>query len=181
MTSAALFAATKTRKHTIPSGDAGTRAMIDSMKRNVARDYLKPIVRLKAVEIVRGLPARQDAQQIAAIRAWMQQHFSFLRDPRGAELNYSPEWMLREIANTGVMNADCDDAAVLSATLAKAIGLRARFVCLAFFSKSAGFSHVYTDLASPIGKTPTWHEMDVTRGAQSIPVDQIARRLEAEV
>jgi transglutaminase-like putative cysteine protease len=180
MTSA-LYSATKSRQHTIPSGDAGTRAMIDSMKRNVARDYLKPVVRLKAVEIVKGLPARQDDQQIAAIRAWLQQHFSFLRDPRGAELNYSPEWMLREIANTGVMNADCDDAAVLAATLGKAIGLRARFVCLAFFSKSAGFAHVYTDLASPIGKSPTWIEMDVTRGAQSIPVSQISRRMEAEV
>jgi transglutaminase-like putative cysteine protease len=181
MTATALFATTKTRKHTIPSGDAGTRAMLDSMKRNVARDYLKPIVRLTAVEIVRGLPARQDGQQIAAIRDWMVQHFQFLRDPRGAELNYSPEWMIREVQKTGVMNADCDDAAVLAASLGKAIGLRARFVCLAFFSKSAGFSHVYTDLASPIGKSPKWVEMDVTRGAQSIPVSQISRRMEAEV
>lgn len=166
----------------IPDGDAGTRAMIASMQRNVARDYVKPIVRLTAVDIVRWLTVRDDAAQCQAIRDWMRDHVHFLRDPKGAELNHSPEWMLKQIQAQGITNVDCDDAAVLSAALGKSIGLRARFVCVAFHSRRAGFAHVWTDLASPIKAKPVWLDMDVTRAqAAPIPNSVISRRMEAEV
>lgn len=154
--------------------------MVQSMRRNVARNYLKPEVRAQAVDIVRYLPARQDRQHLTAIRDWLKDRVKFLRDARDAEQNFEVTWMLKQIEHYGFVNVDCDDAAVLAAALGKSIGLRARFVCAAFGSKLAGFAHVWTDLSSPIGK-PDWLDMDVTRAQQNLPIGGISRTMETEV
>lgn len=147
--------------------------MVARMRSIVARFTSAPIVRETAERIVRGLPPRAYDAQASTLRAWLSNHVSFLRDPVGVELAYSPEKMLATIQASGSALVDCDDAAVLAAVLGRAIGLPARFRVLGFVKKDAPFSHVYAEVRNPV--SGRWHEMDVTRSAREIPVHLITR------
>lgn len=106
----------------------------------------------------------------AAIRSWVGVHFRFQADPVDVELLRSVPEMLRNVQAQGVVQADCDDAAVLAAALGKAVGMRARFVVLAFGGGRAPWSHVYAQLLTSTG----WQDMDVTRPPTPAPPSRYA-------
>lgn len=147
--------------------------MVAKMAAIVRADASRPIVRDAAVSIVRYLPPRAYVEQARAIRTWLNDRIVFLRDPVGVEVSYSPDAMLRSIAQHGVANVDCDDAAVLAAVLGRAIGLRARFVLVAFVNPRSPFAHVWAELAPP--HEDVWTEMDVTRSQRELPRNLISR------
>lgn len=149
----------------LPSSDLGVYFTIATMRAMVYREFMLPIVRLTASNVVGGLGGKDGAEQANAIRDWLETHTEFLRDPDGVEMLHGPAWQLRQIHALGVVRLDCDDVAILAAALGKAIGLRARFVVLAF--GGGGYRHVFTEL-SPRG-IPQWVDMDVTRESQSLP------------
>lgn len=156
----------------LPSGDLGIYWTVANMRAMVYREYMSPLVRLTAVNIVAGISGKDEVEQAQAIRDWIETHTEFIRDPDGGEMLHGPIWQLRHIRQYGVVRVDCDDVAILSAALGKAIGLRARFVVLALGSRA--YRHVFTEL-SPRGVTGTsgasggWVDMDVTRDAQMLP------------
>ena len=167
----------RTTRTESPHDDRGTKSMLNGMKRLVERSFVQPVVRETAVSIVRSRHLERDyTAQIAALRNWLKQHVVFLRDPRGAELRYDPVMILRTMAAQGQANIDCDDAATLAAALGRSIGLKARFVAVAFLDKRAGFSHVWAELSAPVGPE-VWYEMDVTRQAQQLPFNLISRTM----
>ncbi|MEE8177710.1 MAG: hypothetical protein V3T65_06925 [Acidobacteriota bacterium] len=75
--------------------------------------------------------------------------------------------MLEDMQRWGAAQVDCDDAAVLSAALGKAVGLKPRFVVLGFEGPTGPYRHVYTELFDGVA----WTEMDVTRpgGIGAVP------------
>jgi transglutaminase-like putative cysteine protease len=163
----------------IPSGDAGTYAVLAKMRALVRGSLTQPLVRQAAASIVDGMPGMSSSLQIRAIRNWIEDHVTFLRDPRGVEALHTPELMVRTILTRGALAVDCDDVAMLAAALGMSIGLRARFVVVGFHSPSAPYRHVWTDLGDPSGKG--WLDLDTTRPSQSIVTAMIARRLVQEV
>lgn len=106
----------------------------------------------------------------------MVRRFRFVPDPRGVELLKSPHVMLNEWRLSGEATGDCDDAAILSASVALAMGLRVRWILLAF-TPSGPYKHVYAE-AWDRGR---WVDFDVTRPAQFPPGLRIYRRLEVPV
>jgi len=159
----------------IPAGESGTFATLAVM-RQVTRASLRiPIVRITAVAIVRTAGSSPEASA-ALIRAWLDEHTTFVRDPNGLELVTTPDRQLRQIAAMGAAPGDCDDVAVLGAALGLAVGLRARF---AVVGRAQGFEHVFTALGDPAGRQ--WWELDITRPAQDIPVALMQRTLSVEV
>lgn len=80
--------------------------------------------------------------------------------------------MLNEWRVSGQASGDCDDAAILSASIALAMGLPVRFVLLAF-APGGGFRHVYAE-ACERGR---WVEFDVTKPAQFPSGLRISRRM----
>jgi transglutaminase-like putative cysteine protease len=149
----------------LPASDIGVWFTVATMRGMVYREFLSPTVRLTASNIVGGLGGKDGVEQASAIRDWLESHTEFLRDPDNVEMLHGPVWQLQQIHKRGVVRLDCDDVAMLAAALGKAIGLRARFVVLAF--GGGGYRHVFTEL-SPRG-TPQWVDMDVTRESQSLP------------
>ncbi|MGH3589542.1 MAG: transglutaminase domain-containing protein [Pseudonocardiaceae bacterium] len=113
------------------------------------------------------------------MREWVEAHTEFLRDPDGAEMLHGPSWQIQTVLTQGRVYVDCDDVAMLAAALGKAIGLRARFVVVAFSSPNAPFRHVWTELSPR--PTPQWVEVDVTRPAQGLPFNLITRSIALEV
>lgn len=134
------------------------------MRALVRREYGLPIVRETAVALVRGTGTHSEAQA-ALIRRFLDEHVSFLRDPRGIELLTAPATQLTTIRTLGSASGDCDDVAVLGAALGLAVGLRARFVVVG----RQQFEHVFTVLGDPSGRS--WWEVDTTRPFQSIPAE----------
>lgn len=162
----------------IPSGDGGTYATLGHMARLVRGAIIVPRVRYVAAKIASDASSRDGTAQARAIRAWVEDHTVFLRDPFGVELLHDPAVLVVAILTKGLVHVDCDDVAMLAAALGMAAGLRARFTVVGFDSPKSPFRHVWTDLSDPRG-TPRWIEMDVTRPAQGLdglPISRVAHR-----
>lgn len=160
----------------LPSSDLGTFFTVATMRAMVYREFMSPVVRLTAGDIVAGL-GKDGVEQSHAIRDWIDSHTEFLRDPDGVEMLHGPVWQIQHIRKHGIVRLDCDDVAMLSAALGKAVGLRARFTVLAF--GGGGYRHIFTEL-SPRGVN-AWVDMDVTRNSQILPASGISRAFHKEV
>lgn len=136
---------------------------MESLAKKGARDEG---IRARALDLAPGGPAD--------IRAWIVSRFHFVRDPSGVELLKSPAYMLGEWERTGRITGDCDDAAILGASIALASGYRVRWVLLGFHPRHP-FKHVYAE-TSPTGRDP-WTDFDVTKPAQFPPGLRAHRRL----
>lgn len=161
----------------LPRGDAGARATLEVMRKIVNDSLASPTVRETAVGLVRDTAQRDRLAQARAIRRFLQDRMRFLSDPLGVELLHTPEYLLKEIGRRGIIQADCDDAAILGAALAKNIGIPAYFRALAFWdAKRTPYQHVYTLLQTPQGVL----DLDTTRPAP-MPRPPIGRALTVEV
>lgn len=163
----------KVERRIISGGDAGTLATAQRMAALVREGSTEPLVRQTAVEIVRAVPGRDYARLAQTVRAWLARKVQFLRDPYNDELLHSPAFLLTTLRQNPTIRVDCDDAAILGAALARAVGLRTRFVVVGFLSPEAPFRHVWAEAAGPIGNE--WTELDVTRVRPTIPWDKITR------
>lgn len=106
----------------------------------------------------------------------MVRRFRFVPDPKGVELLKSPAVMLNEWRQSGVASGDCDDAAILSGSLALAMGLRVRWVVLGF-TPTGPFRHVFAEARDG----SRWVDFDVTRPAQYPPGLKVHKRLHVDV
>ncbi len=164
----------------LPPSDLGTYLTLGAMRAMVNREFLLPVVRLTASDVVAGIGGRDGVAQSYAIREWVEMHSEFLRDPDRVEMLHGPAWQVGRILTTGQVALDCDDIAMLTAALGKAVGLRARFVVVGFDDPRAPFRHVWAELSQ---RTPPmeWVEMDLTRPAQGIAVNRIRRAFAIDV
>ncbi len=137
---------------------ATLRAMARLSKRGRSRDPLRAFAR----DLAPGGPP--------AIRQFLVRRFRFQHDPRNVELLKSPGVLLAELENKGYASGDCDDAAILGASLALAAGFPVRWVVLGFHPRGP-FGHVYAE-AFDAGQ---WTDFDVTRPAQ-FPAGLVAHR-----
>jgi transglutaminase-like putative cysteine protease len=144
------------------------------MKRIVLESMRDVPVLDAAKRIIRSVGGKDRKAQSLAIGAWVRSSLRFVRDPYGVETIHTPLFMLDRIRTFGMFEADCDDYAVLSASLAKAVGLRTKFVVLGFLDKGAPWAHVYTMAQTPHG----WYPFDHTFG---VPPGTITRRAYYEV
>jgi len=167
-------------RETVGFGDYGSVQTLDRMRELVNRSLSVPLV----VETANGIAASyapRDYVSIArGIRAWLAQHFRFVRDPVGVELLRDPEYQLRQWMTHGYITGDCDDAAILGAALAKAVGIGARFVAVGF-KQGGPLVHVFTVLTGRadggMGSLGKGVELDVTRprGVRATIVRKVER------
>jgi len=163
----------------IPGGDAGTRTTLETMRTLAHIQSAHPVVRQTAVGIVRGVAGTSAALQARLIRDWVESRVLFLPDPLGTELLHEPSALIVHIYKEGVAHVDCDDVALLAATLGRSIGLRTRYVAVGF-SPQSPYQHVWAELASPSG-APRWLPVDPTRPMQGLAGLQVARTQIMEV
>lgn len=147
------------------------------MKDVVAKSLYIPDVVETAVGIVRYIPGRDTPTQHRALREWLATRVSFLPDPAiNGDVLRTPDYALRQIKQYGIARLDCDDTSMLAAALAKAIGMRARFVVLGF----PEYKHVYAEAWTSDG---VWRDFDVTetRERQNLYRPLATRTLRVEV
>lgn len=86
---------------------------------------------------------------------YVRERVKFVRDPNGLERLQAPNAMLRTIRETGSVEGDCDDAAMLVAALVKAQGLRPVLILVARPSRTSPdrFGHVLAGyMVDPAGE-----------------------------
>lgn len=124
-----------------------------------------PSIKTLADSIVRSAPSGDFSAQNAAVFNWVKRNIKYVRDIRDVETVSTPQRTLK--ARTG----DCDDMAVLIASLLEAIGNKTRFVALGF--NGGDYEHVvaqarmgphWITLDPTVSYAyPGWHPPDETR------------------
>lgn len=91
---------------------------------NIVKKYYNrsPLLRYRAVNIARQYPGVQNWDQAKAICEWVRDSISYVSDPQDCEYIQLPE----ETLNSG--GGDCDDKAVLLASLLMCVGFRCSLV-----------------------------------------------------
>lgn len=125
------------------------------MRRAVQDSVLDPAVVETAARIVSE--AGGGDAGLSALWVWIRARFRFQLDPVDHELLRFPAYQLERIREAGRVYGDCDDAALLVASLGYAAGYPARFVVVAY-SPFSGYEHVWAELLGPTG----WVGFDVT-------------------
>lgn len=173
---------------TIPSGDTGIDQTVHAMAALIREGARSPLVQQCAADICSGsvVDPADGYRAIHAIREWVGQRWTFVLDPdvpaavfgmpddRPEEILHSPEAQLREIAETGTMTGDCDDAAILAGALCAAVGCETKIICVGFgLDNVPAYVHTWCE-ARPFGGE-AFLELDVTRTAQQLPDAAITR------
>jgi transglutaminase-like putative cysteine protease len=122
------------RLGSIPSGESGVAATLEIMVTMVLQYRASPTVRVTAQNLVRECASRDSVCQVKAIHAWVRDHIKYLPDVRDVETIQTPDYTL------SMGSGDCDDQAVLVASLLESIGRQTRFLAIAV--RGGDFSHV---------------------------------------
>lgn len=159
-------------KDWMPPGLWGTLVTLRRMADLARAGALTSLLRSTVAGMLDTSAPTDSWERATLIRQWMAGRFVFLSDPVGAgvfgdvediELLRSPVLMIQQIQQSGLTHGDCDDAAILGASLARATvpSFPARFRVVSF--DDGGYSHVFTEVLTSRG----WLDLDVTRGANA--------------
>lgn len=119
------------------------------MRALVHRAVRDPIVQAWAKEVAAGATPME---QVRALDTWLRTHFVFRDDPRKVhgivleDFLIDPRVAVARDRAGQLVEGDCDDAAMLVATVGLAVGLRATFRAVGFDGSFGPLSHVFTVL-----------------------------------
>lgn len=100
-------------------------------------------MRQQAQRLLVALAPINPAQYVRRVLAWTRRSVMLIDEP--VEIIQRPEWMIAELADNRRVFGDCDDVAVLIATLYVAIGLPVRLVAIRG-SGDVHFVHVFPEV-----------------------------------
>lgn len=106
----------------LPPGLAGTDLTVARMGELAVAGTRMPDARLAVEAIIRAVPSRDYPAETRAVESWIRQHLHFVRDGLKVETLKSVDRMLAEVRESGRFIGDCDDAAILTASLLMSLG-----------------------------------------------------------
>ncbi|MES2367635.1 MAG: transglutaminase-like domain-containing protein [Pseudomonadota bacterium] len=121
---------------------------------------------MKALQLVSNLTAKDHAAEIAALNIYVRDRIRYVRDVLDCETLQTPQ------ATMELGQGDCDDKAILLASLLMSIGYVPRFVAL---NQGHGFVHVWTQ----VNYSGKWIDLEPTekvmtgRGVLVRPQDKL--------
>jgi hypothetical protein len=142
---------------------AGPKTTIEEMVRalNSPRGERSVKVRSFTESVVRGLQPKDYLSEILAIRYACAERLRYLNDPISTEWVKDPERIVDEIEAHGNSLVDCDEAALLMATMFAQVGREVEFVTVGF-GLPGSYSHVFPRVKEP--KTGQWIVTDIVAG-----------------
>lgn len=155
-------------RESVAWGDAGIEQTLAIMSQLVSDGVDTPSVVGFARRLAVQAGVRRSALQAMTIQAFLQRVWRFVNDPADRELLVAPDVLLANYHVAGYIAGDCDEAAVLGATLGKAIGLAPTWTVYAFEDgpPETWTYHVFAALLTDDGRTVS---LDVTRPAGPVP------------
>jgi hypothetical protein len=147
-------------------------ALLGTMSALVDNGLTSPRVMQWAHQIVSTLPPLDQDAAANAIFGFMQRAWRYVPNPIGpngqqAQRLRDADNLLRQYECEGIMSGECASAAILGASLAKAIGIEPVFRVVFFDPSEATEDHVFTRLCTDTGNC---YDLDVTpKPAGGIP------------
>ena len=124
----------------ISGGELGTDQTVKAMRSLVQRSLLRPDVRLFTLGIFRvgNVSSKNESHAAHVIFDYIQKNISYVKDPIDIEVIQEPVITLKLKAG------DCDDHAVLVASMFESVGVPSRFVVVG--RDVQNFQHIYTQV-----------------------------------
>lgn len=119
----------------IPNGIDGVRATLKVMSALVRGGKKSPAVRAKALALTQHLRQKDRTGEIRALYEYVRDRIRYVRDIHNVETVHTPEQVMRQ------ESGDCDDKAVLLASLLESIGHPSAFWAIGTKSRNQ-YSHV---------------------------------------
>jgi transglutaminase-like putative cysteine protease len=159
----------KLEKVDISNGDKGIKEILLKMKDIIIQsdvDDKDRIIKRYAKMITSSVPIRDELGQINAILQWVRDHIRYAPDTYQVEEITSPHILLSmyEKGNMG-FSSDCDDMALLTASLLRAIGFKVRLEAVAVKHKDR-YDHARVSVYSQTLRR--WLTLEPT--SKSLPV-----------
>jgi transglutaminase-like putative cysteine protease len=144
-----------------------TRATLRVMTRMVRQFKTDTGIRALAQELTRPLASKAYSDELRVLQHFARDRVRYVRDVRGVETVQTP------VATLRLGSGDCDDKAVLVATLLESIGFDTRFRAVGL--NGDGYSHVFAEGFDPLrkkwlslecivdGAEPGWLPRGITR------------------
>jgi hypothetical protein len=146
----------------LPSGSLGNLQTVEKM-RQVARSRAgHPLIRRLAISILQGaqVPSMHYLTEAKAIGQYVQDRVQYGMDATGFEQVHDPLYMVEEI-QAGRARFDCDDQALLAATLLLSVGHDPFFRVVRYSSWFGPYNHIYVvDYVKNLGKPETRFVID---------------------
>lgn len=121
--------------YTLKGGSAGIMQTARLMRELVGVYKMDPVIRNLALGLVQFLNEKEDFAEISAIFHFVRDQIRYVRDIYGVETLATP------VKTLEIGQGDCDDKAVLLASLLESIGYRTEFKLTGYHGKD--FEHVY--------------------------------------
>jgi hypothetical protein len=145
-----------------PDGERGNLATVEFMKKIARERAGHPSVRQMGINILNEARTKSHnhADEAKAVGRWVQQNILYMKDPDGIETLTDPV-LLIEKAVKGEARGDCDDMALLIATLLISIGIRPYFKIVRWKKTSGNYNHIYVRVKEGNYKeAPKWIALD---------------------
>lgn len=120
----------------LPGGVAGAKFTLRVMSQLLQKFKRDQRIRQLALQLVADCAPKDRMCEIAKIHAFVRDRIRYVRDTYGVETVHEP------VATLEIGQGDCDDKALLAATLLASIGYPTQFIAVGF--KPGTLSHVYT-------------------------------------
>jgi len=129
----------------VGDGEVGNVDTIKIMTKMAREGSRHPLVRRLATNILNHdkIPSHSYREEARAIGQFVQKNVRYVKDIAGVETIHSPDMMIRQMADVGYFAADCDDMALLIASMLLSIGMVPRFRAVRFRTTSGGYNHIY--------------------------------------
>jgi hypothetical protein len=134
----------KTREKRLPSNDRGNLETVRVM-REVARFRAShPLVRELSLKILErdGVDSHDFLKEAECLARFVQKEVRYVRDIDGVEQLHDPVLMIQNISK-GTAQGDCDDMALLLATMLLSVGHSPFFAIVRYNETSGPYNHIY--------------------------------------
>lgn len=121
------------------------------------------VVRGATEYAVRRVQPKDYLSEMLAVRNFVAERCRYANDPVALELVKDPQRMIEEIQTHGITVVDCDEYALLIATMCRQLGRQSEWVTVGFGEQNH-FSHVFDRSKEP--KTAKWIVLDPVAGTK---------------
>lgn len=128
----------------IAPGEAGIFQSLTAMVLAARKERVDPTVRAKVHELTASCAPTDQACKAAALYSFVKSRLDYVPDPEDIEAVGLASYHLANVAAFGRSEGDCDDGAVLLATLGAAAGFPVRYA-VASFRDDLELHHVWTE------------------------------------
>lgn len=125
-------------------GLAGIWQTMYLMRDIVYRSIRERIIKDTAVNLIRNIEPTKYLEQVKKIFSFIRKKVKYVKDYFGIEEIQYPSRLLSNILKKGYAYGDCDDMAILVASMLYSIGLKTRFCVIA--TKPKVYNHIRTEV-----------------------------------